>query len=86
VSPRRIRTEIVRNTAYLSHYMRIDGTEVLFDPLPGGRTRVSLTVKYHRLLDPAWYFGPMEQLAAEQSARYLVENIIVRRGARAPGG
>jgi hypothetical protein len=48
--------------------------------LPGGRTRIALTVKYHRLLDPAWYFGPMQQLAAEQSARYLVDNIIVREG------
>jgi hypothetical protein len=78
VEPRHIRTEIVRNTSYLSHYMRIDGTDVRFTPLADGRTRIALTVKYRRLLDPAWYFGPMQQLAAEQSARYLVEAIIVR--------
>ena len=86
VSRHRIRTEIVRNTAYLSHYMKIDGTEVAFDPLPNGRTQVSLTVKYQRLLDPVWYFGPMQHAAAEQSARYLVENIIVRRSERAKYG
>lgn len=79
VTPQHIRTEITRNTSYLSHYMRIDGTDVQFTPLDDGKTRISLTVKYHRLLDPSWYFGPMQQLAAEQSARYLVQSIIVRR-------
>jgi hypothetical protein len=78
VAPQHIRTEITRNTSYLSHYMKINGTDVRFTPLAGGRTRVALTVKYHRLLDPSWYFGPMQQLAAEQSARYLVDTIIVR--------
>lgn len=79
VTPNHIRTQILRNTAYLSHYMRVDGTDVRFDPLPNGHTRVTLSVHYRRLLDPAWYFGPMQQVAAEQSAQYLVDNIIVRR-------
>jgi hypothetical protein len=79
VSPTRIRTEIVENNSYLSHYMHIDGTEVRFRDVGGGRTQVSLTVKYHRLLDPAWYFGPMEELAARQSARYLIDTIIARK-------
>lgn len=79
VTPARIRTEIVQNDSYLSHYMKIDGTEVSFRDMGGGRTRVSLTVKYHRLLDPSWYFGPLEQLAARQSARYLIDTIIARK-------
>jgi hypothetical protein len=79
VSPARIRTEIVQNDSYLSHYMKIDGTEVRFRDLGGGHTQVSLTVKYHRLLDPSWYFGPMERLAARQSARYLIDTIIARK-------
>jgi hypothetical protein len=84
VGPQRIRTDIVDDSSYLSHYMRIEGTEVHFRDLGGGRTRVALTVKYHRLLDPYWYFGPLQQLAARQSARYLVETIIARskEGAR----
>lgn len=80
VSKDRIRTSIVENSSYLSHYMKIDGTEVRFRELGDGRTLVSLTVKYHRLLDPAWYFGPLERAAARQSARYLIETIIARKG------
>ena len=79
VTPRHIRTKVIGNDAYLSHYMEIDGTDVWFDPLPDGRTRVTLTIRYRRLLDPAWYFAPMQQLAVEQSARYLVQSIILRR-------
>jgi hypothetical protein len=79
VSPARIRTQLVQNDSYLFHYMKIDGTEVRFRDVGGGRTQVSLTVKYHRLLDPSWYFGPMERLAARQSARYLIDTIIARK-------
>jgi hypothetical protein len=78
VGPDRIRTSIIENGAYLSHYMAIEGTRVRFQPLGDGTTRVSLTVRYRRLLDPAWYFGPMQQLAAEQSAAYLIDTIIAR--------
>lgn len=78
VSPDHIRTEIIRNTSYLSHYMKIDGTDVRFRDLGGGRTRVALTIRYQRLLDPYWYFGPMQQFAAEQSAQYLIDAVIRR--------
>lgn len=78
VQAQKIQTTITRNTAYLSHYMEIHGTEVLFTPLDNGGTQISLTVKYKRLLDPAWYFGPMQHLAAKQSAKYLVDTIIAR--------
>jgi hypothetical protein len=79
VSAQRVRTEIIKNDSYLSHYMKIDGTEINFTPLASGGTHIALTVKYQRLLDPVWYFGPMQHLAAKQSARYFLENIIVRQ-------
>lgn len=58
--------------------MSIDGTQVDFTPLPDGRTKVALTVHYERALDPAWYFGPMQRFAVEQSAQYLIEQVIAR--------
>lgn len=82
VEPLHIQTEILRNTSYFSHYAKIHGTDVAFTPLADGQTQVSLTVKYERLLDPAWYFGPMQDYATKQSAKYLVENVIVRENAQ----
>ena len=74
-----IQTRITKNTAYLANYAKIEGTDVHFTPLYNGGTEVSLTVKYERSLDPVWYFGPMQKIAAEQSAKYLVDNIIIRK-------
>ena len=78
VNATHIQTRITKNTAYLANYAKIEGTDVHFTPLDNGGTEVSLTVKYERSLDPVWYFGPMQKIAAEQSAKYLVDNIIIR--------
>ncbi len=78
VSPEHIRTEIARNDSYLANYMRIDGTDVRFSRQPNGKTRVALTVRYERRLDPAWYFGTMQHVAAKQSAKQFLTDIIMR--------
>jgi len=86
VEPNHIQTKILSNTSYFAHYAKIYGTDVYFTPLPNGQTQISLTVKYRRLLDPAWYFGPMQDYATKQSAKYLVENVIVRENTTADRG
>ena len=78
VTENRVSTSVIRNTSYLSKYLNIQGTEVIFKPLPANRTELSLTVYYERLLDPAWYFGPMQKKAVSESADYLIESVIVR--------
>lgn len=78
VSDRHIRTEIIRNDSYLANYMHIDGTDIRFMPQANGRTRVALSVRYERKLDPAWYFGSMQHFAAEQSAKLFLSDIIFR--------
>ena len=78
VSPTYIRTLVTKNTSYLAGYMDIDGTSVTFEPLPGGGTRVSRSLRYERHLDPSWYFGPLQNLAMRQSAAYLIETVIAR--------
>lgn len=78
VGPQDIETQIIRDDTYLSHYLKTHGTRIHFEPMPGGGTKIALTVKYRRLLDPAWYFGPMQELATRQSARYFIETIIAR--------
>lgn len=76
VSDHHIQTKIVRNDSYLANYLKLDGTNVRLIPIAGGRTRVQLEIRYTRLLDPAWYFGPMQRYAIESSADYLLQNII----------
>jgi hypothetical protein len=79
VGPDFVRTTVIENTSYLASYVQIDGTQVQFRELAGGQTEVSLTVNYHRKLDPAWYFGPLQNYAFERSAAYLIDTVIARK-------
>ena len=33
------------------------------------------TLRYKRLLDPAWYFGPWERYAVKLTADYLIQTV-----------
>jgi len=76
VKPLLVETEVTQDTSYFSHYLTVHGTKIEMAPLADGRTEVSLTIRYRRELDPAWYFGPMQRKAIGESADYLLENII----------
>jgi len=78
VEPLHIETEITKNTSYFSHYLTIYGTEIKMIPLDNGQTEVSLTIRYRRDLDPAWYFGPMQRKAIGESADYLLNHVVGR--------
>ena len=78
VEANEVRTSVVANTSYLAHYLKIKNTRIVFDELSDGRTQISLTIWYDRLLDPAWYFGPMQRYAVEQSGDYFIASVFVR--------
>ena len=76
VQPLLIETEVTKDTSYFSHYLTVHGTKIEMIPQSDGTTQVSLTIRYRRELDPAWYFGPMQRRAMRESADYLLVNII----------
>lgn len=78
VSDKHVRTEIVKDTSYFSIYLTVSGTQIDFEPIDAHRTKVTLNVTYTRLLDPAWYFGPMQNAAMTESADYLIDHVITR--------
>ena len=36
-----------------------------------------LTIYYHRFLDPAWYFGPIQEYAIGQTADMLLSELFI---------
>ncbi|MBX7541653.1 hypothetical protein [Qipengyuania sphaerica] len=78
VGTRTIATEITRNDSYLANYLDVHGTRIRFEPVADGGTKIHLTVLSRRTLDPVWYFGPVQQLATKNSARFFIEEIIAR--------
>lgn len=71
-----IRTRFVEDTSYIANYLKLHGTEIHLQPINDKQTRVTLTIKYHRFLDPVWYFGPLQEFAVGKSAEFLLEEVI----------
>jgi hypothetical protein len=59
--------------SHIAHWLRWQSAELRWQAEDEGRTRVRFTLRYERLLDPAWYFGPIERVFVERTADYLIE-------------
>ena len=76
VNDNSIKTEFIKDTSYISHYMKLHGTEIKLNPVDSNNTEVTLTIKYDRLLDPVWYFGPLQKYAIEKTADYIISKMM----------
>ncbi len=83
-TPERLRARFVHDDSYLSHYMRFESWQMDLAPRPDGTTEVTLSVGYHRLLAPSWYFGPMQEKAVGDGLDYALEQIITGGERHAP--
>jgi hypothetical protein len=70
--PGYVRFETVSDSSKLTQWVGWRSSEVSYDAVDVGRTRVTWRITYDRELDPYWYFGPWEQFAVRQAARYLI--------------
>lgn len=71
-----IRTRFVEDTSYIANYLKLYGTEINLEAMGNNKTKVSLRIKYHRFLDPVWYFGPLQEYAVGLSAQFLLDEVI----------
>ena len=74
----RVTTRFIEDTSYISHYLKLEGTEIRLSPAGQGRSDVRLTIKFERKLDPAWYFGPLERFAVGEMSEFLIEEVVAR--------
>lgn len=79
--PGRVVFTPVSDGSYITHWLAWKSAEVRWRAVPGG-TEVRWTLRYRRRLDPAWYFGPLEQYGVRVAAGYLVETVATPRGER----
>ena len=71
-----IRTRFVEDTSYISNYLKLYGTEINLEPIDNNQTKVTLRIKYHRFLDPVWYFGPLQEYVIGKSGQFLLDEVI----------
>lgn len=74
-----VETEFVKDSSYISTYLELLGTTIQFNPIDEINTRVTLSIRFNRKLDPAWYFAPLERYGIKQTAKYLISDIISRQ-------
>jgi hypothetical protein len=70
-TPGHIRFRMVSNETKITHWLDLKEAEIQWHAV-GNQTEVSWTLRYRRLLDPAWYFGPWERYAVHLAADYLI--------------
>lgn len=78
VEETRIKTTFVKDTSYISHYLRLKGTEIALEKVDEHRTRVTLRIDFQRKLDPYWYFSPIERFGVTKMAELLMTEVIIR--------
>lgn len=79
VSDNLIETQMLEDTSYISTYMKIDGTRMLFERLSLNQTKVTLTIKFERLLHPGWYFTPIQRFGVEALGESILDQLVENR-------
>ncbi len=69
--PTRIRVARVSDTSHIAHWLDWKDAEWTIAP-SGTGSRVTLSMRYRRLLDPAWYFKPIERYGVKIAGEYFL--------------
>ena len=59
----RLRWRSISDTSHVAHWLKWEESKVEWTAVDASHTRVRWTLRYRRLLDPAWYFAPWERYA-----------------------
>lgn len=78
-SPDKVVFRAVSDNSHVAHWLHWEESEVAWEPIDESHTRVRWTLRYRRLLDPAWYFGPWERYAARLTADQLIRDAATPR-------
>jgi hypothetical protein len=64
---------VTSDTTPMASWQAWRSAEVTWRETAPGVTSVTWSLRYDRLLDPGWYFGPMERYANTLAAGYLID-------------
>jgi hypothetical protein len=73
--PGRVEFHVLSDQSKIAHWLEWKESIVSWSPAGEGRTRVTWTLRYRRLLDPAWYFGPWERYGVRLAGEVLIDSL-----------
>ena len=71
-----IKLRFVEDTSYIANYLKLQSSELQLVPIDGENTQVTLVVDYIRLLDPAWYFEPLQHYGISKSMEFFLAEVV----------
>jgi hypothetical protein len=72
--------KVMSDDSYLSHYLKWHDSEVSLATIDNHHTQVTWRLTYTRILDPIWYFSPMQNYAVRLAAEELIDHVATPRG------
>lgn len=73
-----IKTTFREDSSYIANYLHLKGTEIQLDKIDDQHTRVTLTISFKRILDPYWYFSPIERYGIAKTADFIISEVMAR--------
>lgn len=67
-----IRFECVSDRSHIAHWMSWKSVEWKIEVLDDDLCKVTMVMEYDRLLDPAWYFKPIERYGVAKAGGYFM--------------
>jgi hypothetical protein len=77
--PERVRYVIEEDGTKIAEWLTWQDGVWELEESTGGLVRATLTVRFRRELDPAWYFGPVERYGVEKAAGYFADEVLRER-------
>ena len=72
-SPGHLHLVAVSDKSKIAHWLDWETADVHWEQVDATHTRVTWSLSFRRLLDPAWYFRPWERYAVRLAAEYLIQ-------------
>lgn len=63
----------ISDGSHIAHWMEWRQAEWFLDAKDNGVTQVRLRMSYRRMLDPAWYFGPVQRYGVRLAGEYFLD-------------
>jgi len=70
-----IRLECIKDSSHISHWMNWKSVEWFFEDCGEGQCKIRMVMEYERLLDPAWYFKPIERYGVKKAGEYFISQM-----------
>ena len=72
-APGHLHLVTVSDKSKIAHWLDWEAADICWQQVDATHTRVTWSLSFRRLLDPAWYFRPWERYAVRLAAGYLIE-------------